>query len=105
VLKAQEFNEKIPAGLPPGTAVAHKTGDITGVHHDAGIVYPPGEPPYVLVVLTSGFDKEDAANHLIAGLSRAVWQAREPPPPSRPPSRPPTAPRRGSGTIEPPPSL
>jgi beta-lactamase class A len=89
VLEAQEFNEKIPAGLPPGTTVAHKTGDITGVHHDAAIVYPSGETPYVLVVLTSGFDKEDAANHLIAGLSRAVWQAREPPPPSRPPSRPP----------------
>ncbi len=96
VLKAQEFNEKIPAGLPPGTAVAHKTGDITGVHHDAGIVYPPGEPPYVLVVLTSGFDKEDAANRFIAALSRSVWQARE---------LPPAAPRRGAGTLQPPPSL
>ena len=96
VLKAQEFNEKIPAGLPPGTTVAHKTGDITGIHHDAGIVFPSGEPPYVLVVLTSGFDKEDAANRFIADLSRNVWQARELPPPP---------PRRGAGTIKPPPSL
>jgi len=54
ILKAQEFNEKIPAGLPKGTSVAHKTGDITGVHHDAASVFPPGKSPYVLVVLTSG---------------------------------------------------
>jgi len=84
VLEAQEFNDKIPAGLPPGTTVAHKTGDITGIHHDAGIVFPPGEAPYVLVVLTAGFDKEETANHFIAELSRNVWQARHPPPPSAP---------------------
>jgi len=39
ILLAQEFNEKIPAGLPPGTRVAHKTGEITAVSHDGGIVY------------------------------------------------------------------
>jgi beta-lactamase class A len=80
VLEAQEFNEKIPAGLPPGTPIAHKTGDITGFHHDAGIVFPPGEPPYVLVVLTSGFAREEEANRFIAELSRSVWGARRPPP-------------------------
>ncbi|MES1240620.1 MAG: serine hydrolase [Acidobacteriota bacterium] len=76
ILKAQEFNEKIPAGLPPGTPVAHKTGDITGVHHDAAIVFPPGEPPYVLVVLTAGFQDEKEADQAIAGISRAVWERR-----------------------------
>jgi beta-lactamase class A len=75
-LKAQEFNEKIPAYLPKGTPIAHKTGDITGVHHDAAIVFPPGEPPYVLVVLTSGFLDEKKANQAIAEISRAVWQRR-----------------------------
>ena len=84
VLEAQEFNEKIPAGLPPGTPVAHKTGDITAIHHDAAIVLPPGESPYVLVVLTSGFAKEEDANHFIADLSRSIWQARHPPPPAPP---------------------
>jgi beta-lactamase class A len=86
VLEAQEFNEKIPAGLPPGTPVAHKTGDITRIHHDAAIVLPPGESPYVLVVLTAGFDKEEEANRVIADLSRGIWQARHPPP---------AAPKRG----------
>lgn len=76
ILKAQEFNEKIPAGLPPGTPVAHKTGDITGIHHDAAIVFPPGEKPYVLVVLTAGFADEKQADKAIADISRAVWEHR-----------------------------
>jgi beta-lactamase class A len=76
ILKGQEFNEKIPAGLPPGTPVAHKTGDITGFHHDAAIVYPPGEKPYVLVVLTEGYTDEKDANRVIAGISQVVWERR-----------------------------
>jgi beta-lactamase class A len=77
ILEGQEFNEKIPAGLPPGVRVAHKTGDITGVHHDAAIVYPPAGGPYVLVVLTAGFQEEKAADAAIAAISRAVWEARQ----------------------------
>jgi len=76
ILKAQEFNGKIPAGLPPGTAVAHKTGDITGIHHDAAIVFPRGEKPYVLVVLTAGFQDEKEADQAIADISRVVWTNR-----------------------------
>jgi len=77
ILKAQEFNEKIPAGLPKGTPVAHKTGDITGVHHDAAIVFPPGKDPYILVVLTAGLADENAANRIIAEISQTVWDIRE----------------------------
>jgi len=76
ILKAQEFNEKIPAYLPKGMPIAHKTGDITGIHHDAAIVYPPGKAPYVLVVLTSGYEDEKEANQVIAEISRVVWQGR-----------------------------
>jgi beta-lactamase class A len=77
ILKEQEFNEKIPAYLPKGIPIAHKTGDITGFHHDAGIVFPPGEAPYVLVVLTSGFQNEKKANQRIAEISRLVWEGRK----------------------------
>jgi beta-lactamase class A len=73
ILLAQEFNEKIPAGLPPGTRVAHKTGEITAVSHDAAIVYPPGRKPYVLVVLTRGVRDGSKSSKLIADISALVY--------------------------------
>jgi beta-lactamase class A len=82
MLSAQEFNAGIPAGLPAGVRVAHKTGDITALAHDAGIVYPPNRGPYVLVVLTRGFPERPEADRLIADLSRLVygWATRRPDP-------------------------
>ena len=74
VLAAQKFNEGIPAGLPAGTRVAHKTGSITAHEHDAGIVYPPGRRPYVLVVLVRGVREPARAHRLIADVSRAVYE-------------------------------
>jgi len=73
ILLEQAFNEKIPAGLPPGTRVAHKTGEITAVSHDAAIVYPAGRKPYVLVVLTRGVRDGAASSALIADVSRLVY--------------------------------
>jgi beta-lactamase class A len=75
ILAAQEFNDEIPAGLPAGTRVAHKTGWITGVTHDAALVYPSGRKPYVLVVLTKGIRERPVAQKLIADISRLVWEA------------------------------
>lgn len=75
IMLGQKFNEGIPAGLPPAVKVAHKTGSITRINHDAAIVYPPGRKPYVLVVLTRGIDSEPVAHKLIADISRAVYQA------------------------------
>jgi beta-lactamase class A len=73
ILKRQTFNDAIPAGLPAGTAVAHKTGTITKIHHDAGIVYGPR--PYVLVVLVRGIQDQKVSGPLIAAISREVWTA------------------------------
>jgi beta-lactamase class A len=73
ILLAQEFNAKIPAGLPPGTRVAHKTGEITAVSHDAAVVYPAGRRPYVIVVLTKGLRQSAASSALIADISRIVY--------------------------------
>ncbi|HUP65721.1 MAG TPA: serine hydrolase [Thermoanaerobaculia bacterium] len=73
ILEQQEFRSKIPAGLPPGTRVANKTGTITRISHDAAIVYPPGRRPYVLVVLTRGYDDGSVAASQIAAVSSAVW--------------------------------
>ncbi|MFL5356464.1 serine hydrolase [Archangium sp.] len=73
ILLAQELNQEIPAGLPQGTPVAHKTGQISGVLHDAAIVYPSGRAPYILVVLTSGIPDEQVARTLIVDVSRRVY--------------------------------
>ena len=74
VLLRQEFSGEIPAGLPPGTPVAHKTGWITGTMHDAAIVYPRSRAPYVLVVLTGKIPQERDAQRLIADVSRLVYE-------------------------------
>ena len=73
VLLRQEFNDEIPAGVPAGTPVAHKTGSITATLHDAAIVYPKSRAPYVLVVLTRAIPDEKVARSLIADISRIVW--------------------------------
>lgn len=72
-LLADEFNDRIPAGLPPGTRVGHKTGEITAVAHDAAIVYPPGRKPYVLVIMTRGIQSSTDSGKLSADISRIVW--------------------------------
>ena len=71
ILAEQHFSAAIPAGLPPGTPVEHKTGNITGIHHDAAII--GGPHPYVLVVLVRGINDEKTSAALIASISREVW--------------------------------
>ena len=70
ILKRQKLNAAIPAGLPPGTTVAHKTGTITRIHHDAAIVYGPR--PYVLAVLVRGIEDQRVSAKLIAEIARVV---------------------------------
>lgn len=74
ILEAQEFQEMIPAGLPPGTRVGNKTGWITRIEHDGAIVYPEGRAPYVLVVLTRGFTDRPHAHELVREISRRVYR-------------------------------
>lgn len=77
ILKAQEHNDGIPAGLPKEIRVAHKTGSITRISHDAAVVYPDAlSRPYVLVILTRGIAKGDDADQVIREISRLIWEAR-----------------------------
>jgi len=79
ILGRQQFKEGIPAGLPPGTWVYHKTGWIGRVvYHDAALVEPVGSRGrrYVLVVLTGGIQKDEDAHALVRDISRLVFDAR-----------------------------
>jgi beta-lactamase class A len=57
--------------------VAHKTGSITAIAHDAGLVIAPDRSQYVLVILTRGFKKGDDAEKVMANISRIVWRSRK----------------------------
>jgi beta-lactamase class A len=70
ILKRQTANDGIPSGLPAGTPVAHKTGTITGIHHDAAIVYAPR--PYVLVVLVRGITDQAVSAKLMGDITRVA---------------------------------
>jgi beta-lactamase class A len=73
ILERQKFNEGIPAGLPSGTRVAHKTGEITKIHHDAAIVFAP--KPFVLVILVRGLANTKESAALMADITRQLYQA------------------------------
>jgi beta-lactamase class A len=72
ILLDQQFRSGIPAGLPKAARVAHKTGNISTVHHDAGIVYLEGRKPYVLVILTQ-FPAEQGRGKAVAEVSRDIF--------------------------------
>lgn len=74
VLSRQHYTEGIPAGVPDGTRVANKTGWITGIQHDAALVYPGDAAPYVLVVMVRGHPSEDQGEAMTAELSRLIWR-------------------------------
>jgi beta-lactamase class A len=71
LLASESIADRIPALLPSGTVVAHKTGNWENATHDAGIVVSPGAR-YVIVVLTDYGYQDDGATP-IARLSRAVY--------------------------------
>lgn len=74
ILHAQEFRSGIPAHLPDVARIAHKTGDISTVAHDAGIVYLPDRKPYVLAILTEWAPNTGGRSRTIAAVSRAVYE-------------------------------
>ena len=73
ILERQKFNEGIPAGVPSGTRVAHKTGELTKLHHDAAIVYV--KRPFVLVILVRGLADIKDSSALMADITRQLYAA------------------------------
>jgi beta-lactamase class A len=75
VLHAQQFRSGIPAGLPKEAKVAHKTGDISTIAHDAGLIYLPDRKPYALAVLTEWEPSTQGRSATIAAASYLAYAA------------------------------
>ncbi len=73
ILLDQKFNEIIPAHLPKSVKVAHKTGVITAVHHDSGIVILPDGRKYVLVLLSRELGDFDSGTAKMADISKMIY--------------------------------
>jgi beta-lactamase class A len=74
ILFDQKFNEIIPAYLPKSAKVAHKTGSITGVQHDSGIVYLPDGRKYVLILLSKNLKNADDGVKTLAEISKLIYE-------------------------------
>ncbi|HEU4747670.1 MAG TPA: serine hydrolase [Gemmatimonadaceae bacterium] len=74
ILHGQEFNQGIPARLPKGARVAHKTGEISTVAHDAGVVYLPKRKPYALVILSEWDQATSGRSRTIATISHVIYE-------------------------------
>ena len=79
ILLDQQFTGGIAPGLPDavrGVArVAHKTGDISSVSHDAGLVFLPGRPPYVVAILVENAGDAGERTAALTMASRAIYGA------------------------------
>lgn len=73
VLFAQKFNDIIPAKLPKEVKVAHKTGSITGVQHDSGIVVLPNGHEYVIILLSKDLPSRETGINLLSDVSKMVY--------------------------------
>ncbi|SEJ33015.1 beta-lactamase class A [Dyadobacter koreensis] len=73
ILLDQKFNDIIPGKLPKNVRVAHKTGSISKVQHDSGIVLLPDGRKYVLVLLSKDWDDEKSNKKMLAGISEMIY--------------------------------
>lgn len=77
ILKGQQCNNKIPLLLPPGTVLAHKTGDLPGIEHDAGILFT-SRGPVIIVVMTKDLTSNEEGIRLSNKIGRLVFEVIEP---------------------------
>ena len=75
VLQDQYYKDAIPAKLPADVKTATKSGSITRIAHDSGIVFLPDGRKYVVVLLSRGFEKHADATGVLAELSKLLYDA------------------------------
>lgn len=75
ILLDQKFRDVIPAKLPKEVSVAHKTGSITGVQNDSGIIYLPDGKKYILVLLSRKLKDEKKGVEALAEVSSMIYDS------------------------------
>ena len=73
ILCDQKLNTKIPAKLPIGIKIAHKTGSLSGVEHDSGIIYLPNGKTYILVMLAKNLTDMQKGIEVEANVSKLIF--------------------------------
>lgn len=77
IMKRQQLRNKLPAYLPEDVVIAHKTGDLPNLEHDAGIFFLP-KHTYILVVLTDQLASNTAGVETIGRVSEVVYRTLSP---------------------------
>ncbi len=72
LLARDQINNRIPAKLPDELKIAHKTGELSKVRHDAGIVFLEARP-YLIVLMSQNVKYEDSAVDLLAQISKDTY--------------------------------
>lgn len=65
ILLQQQINLRLPRFLPAGTAVAHKTGTLSGIRNDSGIIYANAHS-HVAVTVFCTWDAESVKDDPVA---------------------------------------
>ncbi|MBI4038316.1 serine hydrolase [Candidatus Daviesbacteria bacterium] len=74
LLLLSKINDRIPAGVPDGVKIVHKTGELSRVRHDGGIVYLPNGRAYVIVLMSKDLQFEDEGVETLAKISKDVYE-------------------------------
>ena len=74
ILKDQKYDDIIPKYLPKNIEIANKTGMITGVHHDSGIVFLKDGKKYVIVLLSKNMSDMESGTEMMARISELIYK-------------------------------
>ena len=74
ILKDQKYDDIIPKYLPKDIEIANKTGMITGVHHDSGIVFLKDGKKYVIVLLSKNMLDMESGTEMMAKISELIYK-------------------------------
>tara|TARA_B100000929_G_scaffold155735_1_gene123375 strand:- start:75 stop:956 length:882 start_codon:yes stop_codon:yes gene_type:complete len=74
ILKDQKYDDIIPKYLPKDIEIANKTGMITGVHHDSGIVFLKDGRKYVIIILSKNMSDMESGTEMMAKISELIYK-------------------------------